>query len=120
MHNPSTAYGLLTITTLCWAGNAVVGRGLRDDITPLELAFWRWLLALAVVMVPAWPFLAKDRSALLAGWRPLVLTAALGVAAFNTLLYTGLQTTTAVNAVLIQATMPALIALLSFVLFREG
>jgi drug/metabolite transporter (DMT)-like permease len=47
----------------------------------------------------------------------MVLLALLGVAGFNTLVYTGLQSTTATNSVLIQSTMPIQILLLNGLLF---
>ncbi|AJK50813.1 hypothetical protein Bpla01_21220 [Burkholderia plantarii] len=35
----------LVLATLAWAGNAVVGRGLRDAYDPLQLTFFRWSVA---------------------------------------------------------------------------
>ena len=49
----------------------------------------------------------------------LTLLSSIGVASFNTLLYTGLQWTTAINAFLLQSLMPVLIVALSFLFFRE-
>lgn len=112
-------YLLLTLTVLFWSGNVVLGRGIAEAVPPVGLAFWRWVGALAVVAVLAWRPLRRDWPAILREWRILALLAALGIAAFNTLVYVGLHTTEAINALLIQATMPALIVLLSFLLFRE-
>ncbi|MEO1969459.1 MAG: DMT family transporter [Sphingomonadaceae bacterium] len=42
-------------------------------------------------------------------WKILILLGCLGIGAFNTLLYTGLQETTALNAMLLQSGQPALI-----------
>jgi drug/metabolite transporter (DMT)-like permease len=52
-------------------------------------------------------------------WRSILLLATLGIAAFNTLAYSGLQYTEAINAFLLQSLMPVLIVLLSFLLFSE-
>ena len=38
------------VATLFWGGNFIVGRLVRQDITPLALTFWRWLLALAILL----------------------------------------------------------------------
>jgi drug/metabolite transporter (DMT)-like permease len=35
----------LVLATLLWAGNAVIGRGLRDAYDPLQLTFYRWSVA---------------------------------------------------------------------------
>jgi drug/metabolite transporter (DMT)-like permease len=49
----------------------------------------------------------------------LLLLSLLGISTFNTLLYTAVRTTTAINGALIQSTMPAVIVLLSLLLYRE-
>jgi drug/metabolite transporter (DMT)-like permease len=38
-------YLLLTLTALFWSGNMVLGRGIRADVPPMALAFWRWAIA---------------------------------------------------------------------------
>jgi drug/metabolite transporter (DMT)-like permease len=49
----------------------------------------------------------------------LALLAVLGISCFNTLLYTAVHTTTAINGALIQSTMPAVIIIFSLVIYRE-
>jgi drug/metabolite transporter (DMT)-like permease len=48
-----------------------------------------------------------------------LLLSGLGVAAFNTMIYTGLQSTTALNAILLQSAMPLCILVWVRLLFRE-
>src|SRR3546814_2369572 len=60
-----------------------------------------------------------DWPVLRAHWRIVLLLGALGIGAFNTLLYTGLQTTTALNAMLIQSAQPALILLIGALVMRD-
>jgi drug/metabolite transporter (DMT)-like permease len=43
-------YLLLSLTSLIWAGNFIVGRALRADISAVELNLWRWLLALLILL----------------------------------------------------------------------
>ena len=112
-------YLLLIITTLFWAGNAIVGRGVRGDVEPIALAFLRWCGAFAITLPFALPHMRRDWSVILRRWRILLVLSALGVGTFNTLLYTGLQFTTATNAALIQSANPVLIALSVLVLYRE-
>jgi drug/metabolite transporter (DMT)-like permease len=45
------------LTTLFWSGNMVIGRAIRDQVPPLSLAFWRWAIALALVLPLALPHL---------------------------------------------------------------
>lgn len=112
-------YLLLTLAVLFWAGNFILGRAFHADIPPVALAFWRWLGAAVLISWPALPYLRRDRAALCKAWPAVLLLAMFGIAAFNTLAYTGLQTTQAINAFLIQSLMPVMIVLLSFLLFRE-
>lgn len=115
----SRPYLLLTFTALFWAGNSIVGRATREVIPPVALAFWRWTLALLLLLPFAWPHLRRDFTVLKANWKWVLPLGVLGIGTFNTLLYTGLQTTTAVNGLLLQSMQPALILMLSAVVFAE-
>jgi hypothetical protein len=53
-------YLLLTLTALFWSGNMVVGRGIRTDVPPMALAFWRWAIAFALVLPLALPHLKSQ------------------------------------------------------------
>ena len=44
-------YLLLALTSLFWAGNMVMSRGLRADLPPVALAFWRWVTAFCCVLL---------------------------------------------------------------------
>lgn len=112
-------YILLVLSSLIWSGNFVVGRGLRGAVPPITLAFWRWVVALAILLPLSWPILRRQWPLLRRNWRLLALNGLLGVACFNTLLYIALQSTTATNALLIDSTIPVFIALLSWI-FGEG
>ena len=113
------AYLLLVLTTLFWSGNFIVGRAVHGTVPPIALAFCRWGGAFLVVIGFAWPHLRRDWPVLLRHWRMLLLLAATGIAAFNTFVYIGLGSTTALNGLLMQSTMPAAILLCSFLLFGE-
>ncbi len=118
-HIKDRPYLLLTLAVLFWAGNFVLGRAFHGEIPPVALAFWRWVGAALLVTWPALPHLRRDRQALCKSWPAILLLATLGIAAFNTLAYSGLQYTEAINAFLLQSLMPVLIVLLSFLIFRE-
>ena len=112
-------YLLLVMAVLFWAGNFILGRAFHNDIPPVALAFWRWVGAALLVTLPALPHLRRDRAALFRSWPAVLVLSTLGIAAFNTLAYSGLQYTEAINAFLLQSLMPVLIVMLSFVIFRE-
>lgn len=111
------AFALLALTMLFWAGNSLVGRAVRFDIPPVTLAFLRWSLAFLIVLPLAAGALWRDRFVIARNWGWIVLLGLLGVGAFNTLLYSGLQHTTATNALLLQAALPAFVVLFDRVIF---
>lgn len=115
----NSANALLTLTSLFWAGNAIVGRAAREFVPPVALSFWRWSIALLLLLPLAWPYLRRDRQMLLRHWPMVVLLGALGVGSFNTLLYSALQHTTAINVLLMQAAQPAIILALGALLFGD-
>ena len=106
-------YLLLTMAVLFWAGNFILGRAFHNDIPPVALAFWRWLGASVLVTWPALPHLRRDHGALTRAWPAVLLLALLGIASCNTLAYTGLQYTQAINAFLFLSLMPMMIVILS-------
>jgi len=102
-----------------WSGNWILGRALRESFDPVALNFWRWLVALAVLA----PFALREALAKRAVIRRhaglLVFLALAGVTVFQSLVYLGLETTTAINAVLINASAPAFIVVCSWIVDRE-
>ena len=112
-------YVLLVLAALFWSGNFIIGRAVHEAVPPIGLAFWRWAVASLIILAAAYPHLVRDWPALRAGWRNIVLLAVLGVTAYNTLVYVGLQTTSAINSLLMQSTMPVVIILMTFLLFGE-
>ena len=112
-------YLLLVLTTLFWSGNFVLSRGMHLDIPPLALSFWRWALALAIMLAFSSRIFLSQRAIVYRERRFIIIQGLLGVTGFNSLIYLAVQTTTAVNAVLINSCVPILIALCSLVLFKE-
>lgn len=99
---------------LFWAGNSIAGRALAGLTPPVALSFWRWAGALVLVTPLAWPHLKRDLPLLRRRWGLIVALSLMGVASFGVLLYFGLQTTTALNSVLMQAAIPPLVMLLGW------
>ena len=109
-------YLLLILTVLFWSGNMVIGRGLREAVPPFALAFWRWAIALLLVLPLALPHLKSQWPMLKANWRPVVVLGLLGVGCYNTFAYIALQHTTATSATLLNSFIPIATVALAFVL----
>ncbi len=113
------AWLLMMLPALFWAGNAIVGRSVAGEVPPVALAFWRWATGALLLLPLAWRHLGRDLPMMLRAWPILLVLSALGIGVFNTFLYIGAQTTTALNIVMIQSAMPALIVVFTFLIFRE-
>jgi len=112
-------YLLLVLTTLFWSGNMVIGRAIRDQVPPLSLAFWRWAIALALVLPLALPHLRAQWPLLRSSWKAIIVLGLLGVGGYNTLAYIGLQYTPATNAVLLNSFIPIATITLSWIFLNK-
>jgi drug/metabolite transporter (DMT)-like permease len=114
------AYLFLALTTLFWGGNTIAGKLAVGHVSPLMLTSMRWVIASLILLVIGLAQLRHD-------WRKmrekLVLTiclGALGFAGFNILFYSALNHTTAINAAIVQGSMPLFIILGNFLFFRQA
>lgn len=113
------AWLALIAPPLFWAGNFIVGRAVRADITPMSLSLGRWLIALALLLPFAWRPMRRDWPYYRQHWTALLRISATGVAAFNSLIYLGLHTTTASNGLLFNSLIPLLIVLIGALFYRQ-
>jgi len=116
---PTLAFTGLTLTALFWAGNAVVARAVANDIPAFALSFWRWIIALVLILPFGLPHLRGKAEVVRANWPWLLLLAALSVGGYNTLLYVAAHSTTAINISLVSASIPVLIAALAWLILGE-
>ncbi len=112
-------YLQLVLTALCWGALFHLGRYIVGFMSPQTAAGWRFAIA-ALVFIPlvawreGWPLQAIKRNALVLG-----VMSAVGVFGFNTGLFFGLKSTSAVNGALIVAVSPALTTVLAALLNRR-
>jgi drug/metabolite transporter (DMT)-like permease len=109
-------YLLLSITALCWAGNAIVGRLAAGHIPPVTLSFLRWSLAFLIVLPIAWNHLKRDWAAIRGKLGIMMLLSITGIGIFNTLQYWALEYTQALNTLLLQSAGPLFVAVWSLAL----
>ena len=108
---PLLPAGLAILACLFWAGNFVLARAVHADITPVQLAFGRWCIAVLCLTPFAWRRVARQWTQLRRHLPLLLVLAASGIAASNTLIYLGVRETSATNAVMMNAFVPVLVAL---------
>ena len=95
---------------LCWAGNWVVGRAIHEEIPPFTLNFWRWASSLLLILPVAWAPLRGQWRLMLHHWKWVLPMAAIASAIFQSMVYVGLQSTTALNGALLIALVPVVVA----------
>ncbi len=115
-------YSPAVLAQLFWAMNFVVADRVIAEFTPLELTFLRWLGAFPILLVitlwierdrrEKWRLAARE-------WWIHIIQAVLGMVGYTLLLYAALETTSPVNASVISAFNPALIALAAVVVLGE-
>ena len=92
----------VALFTLLWVGSQTT----RTIQQPFALAFWRWSVALLILLPLVGPSLWRERETLRrAGWR-LWLAALLAISLYNCLLYSAAQTTAAINISLVSTCLP--------------
>jgi drug/metabolite transporter (DMT)-like permease len=109
-------YLLLSITAMCWAGNAIVGRLAAGHIAPVTLSFLRWSLAFLIILPFAWKHMVRDWAVIRNHLGILIVLSITGIGAFNTLQYWALEYTLALNTLLLQSAAPLVVAIWSWLL----
>jgi drug/metabolite transporter (DMT)-like permease len=113
------AYLLLSLTSLFWSGNVLIGRYIAGYVPPITVSVIRWGGAFVILLPFAARHLARDWPVIRKHVGLLTLLALTGFSAYNTIAYYGLHFTTAINGLLLQSVSPLFVALWSFVLFRD-
>jgi drug/metabolite transporter (DMT)-like permease len=99
----------LSLAALFWSGNFVVGRALRGQIDPVHLSTLRWIICLVFFLPIVGRKAVAHAGPLRREWKYLLIMGVTGVAGFQTVVYLALETTTAINALLLLAFTPAAI-----------
>ena len=113
--NPATAL-LLTIPPVLWAGNAIVGRLVRDAVPPMTLNLIRWSIALAVLL-PLGRAALRAGSGVLTNWKRYSMLGLLGVGLYNSLQYLALQSSSPINVTLVASGVPVWMLLVGRLFF---
>jgi drug/metabolite transporter (DMT)-like permease len=107
---------LLLLSTASWGGNWVAARSVTLEISPFTLSFWRWALAAALLFPFAAAQLREDAQLIRRHLPLLAAFGMIGTAGFTMCGYWGLRYTTAVNATLLNSSLPLFVVPLSWAL----
>jgi drug/metabolite transporter (DMT)-like permease len=115
-YHPAT---LLSLTSLFWAGNMVIGRAVADAMSPIGLSYWRWVIVIAVAAPFCWREVLAKRTQLFRSWRILLLLSVMSTGLYSALTYWSLHYTTATNTTLLNSTIPIWVTVASWILLRH-
>ena len=120
--NPKKNYkimGLMTLSTVFWAGAFIAGKVTTGEFPPFSLTFLRFFFASILIFITMIKFEKKD-------WRlkkedlPIMIFLGLvGMVGYHVLFFIALKYTTAVNASMIAATNPLITTILAALFLNE-
>jgi drug/metabolite transporter (DMT)-like permease len=109
-------YLLLLIAAASFGGNWVAARVVNFEVAPFALSFWRWAIAAAILLPFAAAQLREDAPLIRRHFSKLFVFGAVGAGGFTLLGYWGVSSTTAVNATLLNSSLPLFVVPLSWLL----
>ena len=110
---------LLLISQALFGSNQIMGRFIEGEVPPIGLSFWRWIVAVLVVVPFTYTHINKFKSIILHEWRLYLGLAFCLIVLGNTTIYIALNYTTAINAAIVSSVQPAVTFALSWLFYRE-
>lgn len=110
-------YVLLILTALFWSGNFIIARGIYLDIPPVALTFWRWLLALLLLIPFSYHHLKTSYAKIRRNLIILVCLSSLSIVSFPVCIYQALSRETVINTTLVNSMSPIFIVIISLLGF---
>jgi len=112
-------YLLLSLTAFFWSLNWVIGRAIVGHVTPFALTYIRWIVALSLMLPFAWPAIRAHKDVIRRDWKMIVWLGFWGTGLHNVFAYAGLQYTTATNGVILNSSVPIMIIVLGWLIYRD-
>ncbi|HVE62083.1 MAG TPA: DMT family transporter [Chitinophagaceae bacterium] len=110
--NTLVGISLAVLAALLWSGNFIIARGVYNQIPPISLAFYRWLIASLIIFPFAYKQFKAEKKIVSQYRKYFFWTALTGVTLFNTFVYIGAHYTTAINLALIGTTSSPVFAII--------
>ncbi len=113
------AHAGLVFSVLCWAANTVLARGVVQEVNPMALSFWRWFVALVLILPFGFFYLKRDIHTIKNNKFRLVVLAFFSVSVYNSFLYVAAHFTTANNMSIVTAAMPTITIVMAWMIINE-
>ena len=110
---------LLIASSFFWSGNFFSGKiAFLSDLSPFKLSFFRWILALLILLPFTYSQIIKDLEYYKKNILLMTIISILGVTIFNSFTYISLQTTMVINSTLMASVAPVMMIGFSWLIFR--
>ena len=110
---------LLVASSFFWSGNFFSGKIAHlSDLTPFKLSFFRWLVALIILLPFTYSQILKDFNYYKNNLLLMTTIAILGVTIFNSFTYISLKSTMVINSTLMASVAPVMMIGFSWLIFR--
>ena len=119
---PSTSakgYLLALSATVLWSTTFPLARLIAFSMSPVELAFWRWLFTFSCMLPFGFVAVKNNRPALKKNWKWILAAGVLGFSMYSILMFEAGRTTDATNMSLIAATAPVFMAFFAIAFLHE-
>ncbi len=116
----ASPYLMLTFVMLAWSLNWVIGRAIVGHVSPLAFTFARWVVAVACMLPFAWPQIRASWPVIRRHWRTILWLGFWGTGLHNGFAYVGLQYTTATNGVILNSSIPVMIVVIGWAIYRDA
>jgi drug/metabolite transporter (DMT)-like permease len=110
-------YVFSTIAVALWAFNFIIAVIANNQISAIELSFYRWLVAL-VILIPWVIKLIPKIDIVISNLKYIVIPAVFGVSIFNTTLYMAAHYTSSFNLSLIGISAPIVVIIINRFVFK--
>ena len=117
--NLALAIVLLIASSFFWSGNFFSGKiAFLSNLTPFKLSFFRWILALIILLPFTYSQIIKDLDYYKKNILLMTAISILGVTIFNSFTYISLRTTMVINSTLMASVAPVMMIGFSWLIFR--
>jgi len=114
------AYIMLTLCSLFWSGNFIVGKfATLYEVPPLTLNFFRWLIVWIILIPFTLKDIIKNFKIIKNNFYSIFFMSITSISVFNSIVYYSLNFTQVLNGALMISTIPVLIIFISFIFRTE-
>ena len=97
--------------TLCWSGNFIIGKfAYLFEVPPLTLNFLRWVSVWIILIPFTYKEIFNNFNYIKKNWMVISFMGVITISTFNSVVYFALNYTQVINAVLVLAAIPAVVA----------